>query len=167
VTGTVNPTACPAAATDQPCDTCLKQHCCPQITACDGDQTCVSTAQQCSASCTDLTCLTSCAQQSGDTAAINLAACDKSACSTCGNAGGSSGGSSGGSGSGSGGGSCTGSPTTGSAQPQGCLAVPAGLTDCACITGQTNEHDCENGPPAGYNCTSILGATSGLYCCDR
>jgi hypothetical protein len=41
------------------------------------------------------------------------------------------------------------------------------MTDCACIAGQPNEHDCENGPPAGYNCTNILGATSGLYCCDR
>jgi hypothetical protein len=153
--------ACPAAAGDQPCDTCLKQQCCSQITACNADSTCVQTAQTCSNSCNDNSCLTSCAQQSGDGPAIALAACAAGPCANCGSAGSSSGASSSGGASsgGSGGGTCN--------VPPGCLDIcAANVQDCVGVAGMTFEHDCPNGPPAGYSCTPTPGI-GGVYCCNK
>ncbi len=149
-----NPAACPAAAGDAPCDTCLKQHCCPQINTCNADATCVSVAQQCDGSCTDSACLVSCAQQNGNASATALATCANTSCSTCASGGSGSGSSSGSSG--------------GGTEPPGCLqsAPPAGT----CPTGVA--HDCPNGSPAGLTCTPAPSGTpgvpgpSGVYCCN-
>ncbi len=75
--------ACVVAAADPPCSACFKQQCCAQLEACNADAICVSTQLAC-ASCPNTSCLATCAQQSGNTGAINLAACANTACGTCG-----------------------------------------------------------------------------------
>jgi hypothetical protein len=54
---------CPVVASDNACDQCVKQQCCPQVTACQADSACVA-ANNCAGACTTQTCVDDCTQQS-------------------------------------------------------------------------------------------------------
>jgi hypothetical protein len=158
-----------------PCDVCLARSCCTQLTACEGDQDCVTLAS-CVQNCADDACVQAC----GDTAsqeavdAYNasidcLNAKCNSACSGDDPAGGTNGtggmnGGSGQSGIGAPGDGNTGfgSPTT----PPNCLPVPSDVDGYCGDVKYKVIYDCPSGAPY-KDCVYNTMDSSGIYCCGH
>lgn len=173
---------CNGKTATTPCDACLASSCCSELTACQGNDDCVTLAA-CVDDCGDDTCVQSCADAASQ-AAVDLynasITCANDHCtSDCsggdtGSGGSSSSGGSSGSGGSTGGNgkSGVGAPNDGDtgfaspSTPPDCLDVPPDITGYCGDVKYKVIYDCPNGAPYS-DCVMNTMDSSGIYCCGH